>query len=571
MSSLVNLTNFTRALAGFCLVAFLYALLPDSNVILLQILKYVILIGIVFLLLFYNNLLGILTESVNGNDRSSASSNETPVSESLATNAMYENLKSLVLSSVKSMNPNFESGIYMIDPESQVFTLQGSSTDKLLDTIPASNPILSQLLQKSSKVNQKDNPDAWNDLFNGQAWRGSECVFSSPISMHNTTAGFVLCLVSHFSEVTDKEITILKSIGDFVSHGLENLETMEKYILGDKSKNRILQILSDIDFKSDEEQILDKFKFLIQTSIHYDRLTISSKMDIGLNSVIKLTDGLKDAFEKGTEFPTNGSLHGLPIVSGETVNTSQWNDSHANMVRFHAKENDDIGFQSVLGVPLLIEKESRGSILLERLTDKPFSDLEAKDLEIMGRVLGATLHWLIEYEKIYKNATHDGLSDLLNHQTFKERFVEEIQRAERFQHNMAVMIFDLDKFKKVNDTLGHQYGDYVIKTVSQIMKDTVRAVDVVARYGGEEFAIILINTTAEMSLPVAQRIVDKIANYNFSMKGEETHITISGGISEYPTHSPKISELIEYADQSMYKTKQNGGNGITVHNSDDKD
>ena len=136
---------------------------------------------------------------------------------------------------------------------------------------------------------------------------------------------------------------------------------------------------------------------------------------------------------------------------------------------------------------------------------------------------------------------------------------------------MAVMIFDLDKFKKVNDTLGHQYGDYVIKTVSQIMKDTVRAVDVVARYGGEEFAIILINTTAKMSLPVAQRIEDKIANNNFSMKGEETKITISGGISEYPTHSPKISELIEYADQSMYKTKQNGGNGITVHNSDDKD
>ncbi|SVD77776.1 uncharacterized protein METZ01_LOCUS430630, partial [marine metagenome] len=89
MSSLVNLTNFTRALAGFCLVAFLYALLPDSNAILLQILKYVILIGIVFLLLFYNNLLGILTESVNGNDHSSASSNETPISESLATNAMY--------------------------------------------------------------------------------------------------------------------------------------------------------------------------------------------------------------------------------------------------------------------------------------------------------------------------------------------------------------------------------------------------------------------------------------------------------------------------------------------------
>ena len=87
---------------------------------------------------------------------------------------------------------------------------------------------------------------------------------------------------------------------------------------------------------------------------------------------------------------------------------------------------------------------------------------------------------------------------------------------------MAVMMFDLDKFKKVNDTLGHQYGDYVIQTVAKIMIDNVRAVDVVARYGGEEFAIILINTTAAMSNMVAQRIVDNIAEYEFSMDSIDT-------------------------------------------------
>ena len=125
----------------------------------------------------------------------------------------------------------------------------------------------------------------------------------------------------------------------------------------------------------------------------------------------------------------------------------------------------------------------------------------------------------------------------------------------------------MDKFKKVNDTLGHQYGDYVIQTVAKIMLDNVRAVDVVARYGGEEFAIILINTTAAMSNVVAKRIVSNIADYQFSMDDIETRITISGGMSEYPTHTKKMKELIEYADQAMYETKQNGGNDITIHNS----
>ena len=132
-------------------------------------------------------------------------------------------------------------------------------------------------------------------------------------------------------------------------------------------------------------------------------------------------------------------------------------------------------------------------------------------------------------------------------------------------------MFDLDKFKKVNDTLGHQYGDYVIQTVAKIMIDNVRAVDVVARYGGEEFAIILINTTAVMSNIVAQRIVDTIANYKFSLNGVETRLSISGGMSEYPTHADNMRQLIEIADQEMYATKKKGGNGITVHKAIDQD
>jgi diguanylate cyclase (GGDEF)-like protein len=241
------------------------------------------------------------------------------------------------------------------------------------------------------------------------------------------------------------------------------------------------------------------------------------------------------------------------------------------MFRFSSSENDDYNLKSVLGVPIIIDGESRGSIILERSGNKPFSMNNEKDLGLMGTVLGSALHWRYEYEKIHNNATHDGLSGLLNHQTFKERFSDEILRAARFQQKMAIMIFDLDKFKKVNDTLGHQYGDYVIQEVSKIMQDNVRAVDVVARYGGEEFAVILINSNVEMSNIVAQRIVDNIADFNFTMDGVETKITISGGMSEYPTHSNNTKDLIELADQAMYRTKQEGGNGIITHISSDKD
>ena len=361
-------------------------------------------------------------------------------------------------------------------------------------------------------------------------------------------------------------------MGEFVSFGLENLESLDKHILGEDSKSLILEILFNLDFKSDAQNIFNQFKYLLRTFFQYDRITVSvrketenrRKHDKGVISIIKLTDGEKDEFVEGTEFPTNGSLHGLPVVNGISIITSDWRNSHPNISRFKSSETES-NYKSVIAAPIIIEGECRGSIVLERFEERSFTSSELKDLELIGQVLGSALHWRYEYEKIHNNATHDGLSGLLNHQTFKERFNDEIQRAARFQQKMAVMMFDLDKFKNVNDTLGHQYGDYVIQTVAKIMIDNVRAVDVVARYGGEEFAIILINTTAAMSNMVAQRIVDNIADYEFSMDGVEARLTISGGMSEYPTHTENIRELIEFADQAMYATKKKNGNGITIH------
>ena len=526
----------------------------------------------------YNQILGSLSAPQSSAGSDVPDGVPDAVTTQSSTHNLYENLKSLVISTAKSINPDCKSAIYVIDPGKQVFTLQAGKTSEFADSIPLSNTTVKKYINKPKKLHQKDNPNAWAELFFGQTWKGSECAIFSPVTLHGTLAGFVLSRVDHFTDATDREMGILKQLGEFVSFGLENLESLEKHILGEDSKSLILEIVSNLDFKSDAQNIFNQFKYLLRTFFKYDRLTVSlrkdtenrRKLDKGVSSIIKLADGEKDDFVEGSEFPTNGSLHGLPVVSRTSIHTTDWRQSHPNMARFRSSEPDEYAFQSVLASPIIIEGESRGSIVLERVDAQPFSSMDVNDLDLIGQVLGSALRWRYEYKKIYTNATHDGLSGLFNHQTFKERFSDEIQRAARFQQKMAVMIFDLDKFKKVNDTLGHQYGDYVIQTVSKILQDNVRAVDVVARYGGEEFAVILINTTAVMSNMVAQRIVDNIADYEFSMDGVDTRVTISGGMSEYPTHSENTKELIELADQAMYATKQKGGNGIIIHNEDEK-
>ena len=230
------------------------------------------------------------------------------------------------------------------------------------------------------------------------------------------------------------------------------------------------------------------------------------KIDILINNAAAhQVTFVKDEFVEGTEFPSHGTLHGLPTVSEKVVLSQNWKESHKNVARFNSNEAPT-DFQSVLGVPIIANGESRGSLFIERITGQPYTKADEQNLTLIGRVMGASLNWLMEYEKIYQNATHDGLSKLLNHQTYKERFSEEIQRAKRFQHHMAVLIFDLDKFKRVNDTLGHPYGDYVIQTVAKIMSENVRTVDVVARYGGEEFALCLTNTDLNKAIIFIQKI-----------------------------------------------------------------
>jgi diguanylate cyclase (GGDEF)-like protein len=519
--------------------------------------------------MIYSQLLGSLTSSpAQAAEVADTDESTTYQTDLKTTNHLYENLKKLVLSTVKAINPKFDSAIYMIDPEAGVFSLQASHTDDFLDSIPSNNSIISSILKDTSTVYQKDDKDGWNELFDVKPWRGSECVIGSPISLHGSIAGFVLTRIDHFSDMTDKDKSVLQTMGKFISHGLGSLESLEKHIMGEENKSRIIEILSELNFKSDESQVLDHFKYLIRTFFYYDRLTISLKSEKELNSIIKLVDGVIDEFVEGTEFPSHGTLHGLPTVSEKVVLSQNWKESHENVARFNSNEAPT-DFQSVLGVPIIAYGESRGSLFIERITGQPYTKADEQNLTLIGRVMGASLNWLMEYEKIYQNATHDGLSKLLNHQTYKERFSEEIQRAKRFQHHMAILIFDLDKFKRVNDTLGHPYGDYVIQTVAKIMSENVRTVDVVARYGGEEFAIILINTTPEMALVVSQRIVDNIADYPYSMNDETIQMTISGGMSLYPTHSENMKDLIHLADKAMYDAKQVGGNQIKIYSNDD--
>ncbi len=168
-----------------------------------------------------------------------------------------------------------------------------------------------------------------------------------------------------------------------------------------------------------------------------------------------------------------------------------------------------------------------------------------------------------DLEYTYKLATTDGLTELHNHRYFQERMVDSIALSDRYNKSFSLIMIDIDFFKKFNDTYGHQAGDAVLKNVAATLKKSVRNTDIVCRYGGEEMTIILRDISHEDALKMAQKVCNTISEKKYQLTPElQCHVTISLGVATYPENGKTPTELIEYADQQLYKAKENGRNQV---------
>jgi len=167
-------------------------------------------------------------------------------------------------------------------------------------------------------------------------------------------------------------------------------------------------------------------------------------------------------------------------------------------------------------------------------------------------------------EKLQKLAITDGLTRLYNSRSFYSQLELEVDRFNRYQHPLTLLLLDIDHFKDYNDKYGHLEGDKVLVRFSQIIKSCLRTNDSAYRYGGEEFTVILPETAGEEARTVAQRIRAALEAEPFSPEnGEEVTVTISIGLTEYHPKE-ELSTFIQRADQAMYRSKRSGRNKVSM-------
>jgi len=205
-----------------------------------------------------------------------------------------------------------------------------------------------------------------------------------------------------------------------------------------------------------------------------------------------------------------------------------------------------------------------GGIMLVLRKDRKISDYESHVLDKALRILNDPLQRAMEYEDLYEQASRDTLTGLANRRVFEERSLPLLDSARRHGRPITLACMDLDRFKQVNDTHGHQVGDVVLQEIAGTIARMVRSCDLLARMGGDEFMLLMLDTPIDAARVLADRLCRAVEELDLPGIGKGA-VGISIGLAEWRPECSR-EELIQRADEALYQAKENGRSRVSLAN-----
>jgi diguanylate cyclase (GGDEF)-like protein len=366
------------------------------------------------------------------------------------------------------------------------------------------------------------------------------------------------------SEVAEQMNTLFEKMEETFSGIRDNLSTFmsrSNISCSDplNSTGIIIKELSDvykfkktIELDSSKEAIYDRFIYVLQERFHFTHFT--------------LYEVEKKSKERKLIYITDHTSFCLPIVDQDAMecrayrtNSDIYSTDFPNIC-----QNCSVDHKEYTCIPLNINDDLA---LILSYSAKNTATIESLNLVLPSiknyfEAAKAVIESRTLMDKLRDSSLRDGATHLYNRRFLEEFIDKTTEQALRSHLTYSILMIDIDYFKMVNDTYGHDSGDVVIKTLAEILQQNVRKADLPIRYGGEEFLVLLHNTTSEGALQVAQKIRTVFAAKKYQFGSDTVEKTLSIGISHFPSDADSIWKVIKFADLALYEAKHTGRNRV---------
>jgi diguanylate cyclase (GGDEF)-like protein len=375
-----------------------------------------------------------------------------------------------------------------------------------------------------------------------------------PLMVKDGVVGVLDCQSENLNHFDNDTIDLLTLFSTQASMALQNARL---YSL-ERQRARQLEVINAIAKETtavlDQEDLLIKVCLVIQQAFQVGHVSVLLRDDEGL--VLRASQGrFTPCGDASGRLPATTGLWGRTLAAGKTLIENDVGAIEEYVGFYHET-------QSRMCIPLVSFGQTLGVLVLESEHAGSFREGDVDSLEAVADICATAIQNAHYVERVKQLAYLDGLTGIFNRRFFELRIVEEIDRARRFNNGMAVVMVDIDQFKRLNDEFGHLLGDEVLRQVSSVFHQQLRKIDVVCRYGGEEFAILLSQTNPQHALAVAEKLRRLVESWQFP--GVPRPVTISAGVATFPDHGTSRDELVKSADAGLYAAKQGGRNRVLL-------
>lgn len=446
--------------------------------------------------------------------------------------------------------------ILLLDKETQRLCVRsqvGWDEGKDMISLRADEGITGAAVSKKQPVYA---PDVSQDSRYICAAKSTRSELAIPLMVRDEVVGVLDCQSDQLNRFDHETIELLTLFSTQASIALENARL---YSL-ERQRARQLKAINIIAQQStavmELEDLLTRVCSVIQHAFQVSQVSLCLREEGDL--VLRAFQGeLTPCFPPGSRFPVTQQPWAQVLDSSETVIEKDLSAASESFRLF--KES-----ASRMSIPLVSFGHTLGVLTLHSSRVNAFREHELQPLESVADICANSIQNAHYIERVKQLAYLDGLTGIFNRRFFELRIMEEVERARRYGTVMAVIMADIDQFKRLNDEFGHLLGDEVLRQVSSIFHQQVRKIDIVCRYGGEEFALLLTQTNVEQAFTVAEKLRKMIENWQFP--GVPRAITISAGVAAFPLHGKNRDELVQAADNGLYLAKQAGRNRVCIPN-----